>query len=275
MEPVTTSHTRVKKVILIAGASSGIGRAAAVALAARGHTVFGTSRDPSRVDMPGVTPLALEVGDDTSVSTCIEAVVRSAGRLDAVIYSAGFYVAGAAEETSTALATAQFDAYVIGAHRLVRSALPIMRRQGGGRIVLMSSTAAVAAIPFHAIYSASKAALEHYAEGLAYEVAPFGVGITCLQGTGVRTGAAGAVREAEEKIAAYEPARSRVLQSFRNQQTQGPPPQAFVSTLVHVVETKRLAPRYRVGRLAKLLPALRLLLPWPLFRRFFAAYFAA
>jgi NAD(P)-dependent dehydrogenase (short-subunit alcohol dehydrogenase family) len=262
-----------QQVILVAGASSGIGRAAAVALSARGHRVFGTSRDPSWVGMRGVDPVALEVTNDESVTRCVGEIIERAGRIDVVVYSAGFYVAGAAEETSPALATEQFEAYLFGAHRIVRAVLPTMRKQGCGRLIFMSSSAAVAAIPFHAFYSASKAALEHYADALRYEVEPFGIRVTCIQGTSVRTGAVAAARTAAPSITAYDPARTRVVARFQQTQRQGPAPTAFAAASVHATETRRLGPHYRVGAMAKTLPLLRHLLPDPIFRPLFGRTF--
>ncbi|MFI6290827.1 SDR family NAD(P)-dependent oxidoreductase [Nonomuraea sp. NPDC050790] len=259
-------------VVLVAGASSGVGREAARALALRGHQVYGSSRAPARVDVPGVVPVALEVADEGSVRACVDHVLDRHGRLDALVYSVGFYVAGAAEETSDELALAQLRAYLLGAHRLVRAVLPAMRAQAAGRLVLMSSTAAVAAIPFHSIYSASKAALSHYAEALRYEVAPFGVQVACVEATSVRTGAAAAMRESEP-IAGYEPVRTRVIDRFRRLQVDGPSPAPVAAGIVRAVESRRMRPVYRVGGQARMLPWLRAVLPHPLFRHLYGRYF--
>ncbi|ADD42707.1 SDR family NAD(P)-dependent oxidoreductase [Stackebrandtia nassauensis] len=261
------------KVVLVAGASSGIGQAAAEMLAERGHTVFGTSRDPARVKGKGVTPVRLELGDDVSAHRCVSEVADRAGHIDAMVYSAGYFVAGAVEETPAALALAQLEAYLVGAHRLVRAVLPIMRDVGEGRLILMSSSAAVAPIPFHAVYSASKAALEHYAEALRYEVEPLGIDVSCVQGTGVRTAAAANARLTEPVIGAYEPNRTRVIDRFIRDQNEGPSPDTIAAAIVRAVETYRPRARYRVGMTAKTLPLLRGLLPSTVFRRLLARSF--
>jgi NAD(P)-dependent dehydrogenase (short-subunit alcohol dehydrogenase family) len=261
------------RVVLVVGASSGIGEASATQLSGRGHTVFGSSRDPARVRAPGVIPVELELTDEDSVRRCVAEVLAQAGRIDALVYSAGFFVAGAAEETTAELAMSQLDAYFVGAHRLVRAVLPAMRERGEGRLVLMSSSAAVAAIPFHAVYSASKAALEHYAEALRYEVEPLGIGVSCIEGTSVRTGAATSARTGEEPVQAYEPARTRVVENFRRSQVEGPPPETIAAAIVRAVEARRMRPRYRVGFNARSLPYLRALLPEALVRRLFARFF--
>lgn len=262
------------KVVLVVGASSGIGRAAAQHLARRGHRVFGSARDAQRVDLEDVRGISLEVADASSVERAVAAVRSEAGRLDALVYSAGFYVAGAAEDTSEELAAQQFEVYFFGAHRVTRAVLPGMRAQGAGRLIYMSSTAAVAAIPFHALYSSSKAALEHYAEGLRYELEPLGIQVACIQGGGVRTGAAARVREAATSVLAYEPARSNALDAFRRMQQAGPPPTIYARVICQAVEARRMAVRYRAGPHARSLPLLRAALPDGLFRRAFFSFFA-
>jgi NAD(P)-dependent dehydrogenase (short-subunit alcohol dehydrogenase family) len=261
------------QVVLVAGASSGIGRATAAAAVRRGHVVFGTSRDPSRVDLAGVRAVQLEVTDDASVTACVTEVLATAGRLDAVLYSAGAYLAGAAEETTSALAHAQFEAYLFGAHRLARAVLPTMRAQRAGRLIFMSSSAAVAAIPFHALYSASKAALERYADGLRYELAPFGIQVACVQGTSVRTGAAAACRLPEVRIEAYRAASTPVIERFRTTQQSGPEPEPFAATIVRAIEARSMRGTYRIGGLARFLPMMHTLLPDQAFRAVFARFF--
>jgi NAD(P)-dependent dehydrogenase (short-subunit alcohol dehydrogenase family) len=275
--PAVTSKsdlmTRSERVVLVVGASSGIGRAAAELLAARGHLVFGSARQAARVGARGVQSVSLEVSDPDSIAQAVASVRTRAGRLDAVVYSAGFYVAGAAEETSDELAAAQFDVYFFGAHRVTRAVLPWMRAQGHGRLIYMSSSAAVAAVPFHALYSSSKAALEHYVEALRYETEPLGIRLACVQGTGVRTAAADRSCVAESSIPAYEPARGRVIEAFKQAQRRGSEPTTFAVAIAAAVEAKRMRPLYRVGNRARMLPYLKRVLPERVFRKQFVEFF--
>ena len=259
-------HNGTPKVVLVVGASSGVGQSSATALASRGHIVFGTSRDPARVTAPDVRPLVLEVTDDASVNRCVAAVIEVAGRLDAVVYSAGHYVAGAVEETTSEQVRDQFEAFVFGAHRLTRAALPHMRAQGSGRLIYMSSSAGVAAIPYHAVYSSSKAALEQYCEGLRYEIEPFGVSVSYIQATGVRTGASAAVRRSAQPIEAYAPTRERVISRFLQTQTGGPEPTAIADVIASAVAASSPRPVYRVGLDARMLPWVKAMLPARAFR---------
>src|SRR5262245_24757771 len=113
------------KIALVTGASSGIGRAVAEHLAAAGHTVFGTSRDPARAPSPqGVRMLALDVTSDDAAGACVRAVLSAAGRLDVLVNNAGYTLAGALEEATHDQSRALLDADFFGAVRMTRAALP-------------------------------------------------------------------------------------------------------------------------------------------------------
>jgi NAD(P)-dependent dehydrogenase (short-subunit alcohol dehydrogenase family) len=123
----------------------------------------------------------MDVDSDESVGDGLAGVLARHGRVDAVVVSAGWGVAGAVEHTAIDEARAQLETNFWGATRVVQGVLPAMRAQGGGRMVLISSIGGVVAIPFQAFYSASKFALEGLGEALAYEVAPFGITVTLVE----------------------------------------------------------------------------------------------
>lgn len=158
------------KVILVTGASSGIGRATADLLHARGHRVFGSSRNPAIHEAPW-SLVGLDVTEDASVAACVEAILASEGRIDAVVNNAGLVMAGAVEDTSPQEAQRTFETNVIGAIRVARAVLPSMRSRRSGVIVNMGSLAGRVGMPFQGLYSASKFALEGLTESLRQEVA--------------------------------------------------------------------------------------------------------
>ena len=162
------------RVALVTGASTGIGRAAAEALSAAGYRVFGTSRraQPAR---PGITMLTCDVSDDASVARLIDDVLAQAGRIDLVVNNAGSGLLGGAEESSIAQARALFDVNLFGVMRVTNAVLPVMRRQGHGRIVNLSSVLGLIPQPFSALYAATKHALEGYSESLDHELRAFGI----------------------------------------------------------------------------------------------------
>jgi NAD(P)-dependent dehydrogenase (short-subunit alcohol dehydrogenase family) len=173
--------------VLVTGASSGLGAAIAAGLAAGGYRVVGTSRRP-RTDAGGVPMVAMDVDDDESVRQAITAALGELGSIDAVINNAGFGIAGAIEDTTSAEAGAQMCTNFLGTHRVCRAVLPLMRAQGAGRIINVSSLAGIVPLPFQAFYSASKFAIEAYSEALRIEAKPFGIHVSMIEPGDYATG---------------------------------------------------------------------------------------
>ena len=165
-----------QRVVLVTGASSGIGLACATHLQQRGYTVFGANRHP-RTDAPFLT-LRMDVTDEQSVQDGINSIVKQAGRLDAVINCAGFSCVGAVEDHSVAEAHEQLDTNFYGTFRVCRAALPVMRHQRAGHIVNMGSIGGMVGLPFQGVYSAAEFALTGLTEALRFEARAFGVHIT-------------------------------------------------------------------------------------------------
>lgn len=166
-------------VILLTGASSGIGAATAKVLCEQGHKVYGTYRSNPPKD-PCFVPVYMDVQDEASVRAAIEKVLSEEGRLDALVNNAGMGIAGPVELTSEQEAALQMNINFLGALTVTRHALPALRNSGG-RIVCVSSLAAQIPIPFQALYSASKAALEIAMQAIEMECRPFGVRCTCVE----------------------------------------------------------------------------------------------
>lgn len=182
---MTARRTRV---VFITGASSGIGKACAELLSARGYSVYGTSRRPVEAAPPDYQMLVMDVTQEDSVRRAVETVLaRERGYIDTVVNNAGYALAGAAEDTSIEEARAQLDANFLGALRVCKAVLPTMRKQGFGRIIQVSSLGGQVGLPFQSLYSASKFALEGFTESLRQEVAEFGIEATLVQPGDVRT----------------------------------------------------------------------------------------
>jgi NAD(P)-dependent dehydrogenase (short-subunit alcohol dehydrogenase family) len=256
------------KVILITGASAGIGRASADLLHAKGWTVVGASRRGS--SSGGWTPLVMDVDSDESVKQGVGAVLAEHSRLDAVVACAGWGLAGPVELTSISDAKDQLETNFWGAVRVVQEALPIMRRQGGGRVVLVSSIGGVIGIPFQAFYSASKFAMEGYGESLAYEVAPFGIQVTLVQPGNVRTDFTSNRRDVETRDGTdvYSAAVTKAVGMMEKDEMNGVEPGRAAVVIERVLTDARPRRRVSVGKLGERigLPAKRLL-PYRLFER--------
>src|SRR5713226_4720501 len=140
--------TASPKVALITGASSGFGQATAAHLATRGFQVFGTSRTPAPNQASTVELLPLDVCSQTSVQTCVRTILERTGRIDLLVNNAGFAQGGALEETSLEDARAQFETNVFGVLRMLKAVIPVMRQQGSGQIITVSSLLGVVAMPY-------------------------------------------------------------------------------------------------------------------------------
>ena len=168
--------SRTRPVALVTGASSGIGKAAALALVQAGFEVVGTSRNTSKVTpRDGVMFLDLDVASDESATTVVQQVIERFGRIDVLINNAGIGTAGAAEESSVAQDQRLFNINVFGVIRMTKAVLPQMRAQGSGRIINISSVYGFIPQPYMAAYAASKHAVEGYSESLDHEVREHGV----------------------------------------------------------------------------------------------------
>ena len=164
--------------VLITGCSTGIGRATAVELTARGHEVVATARRPESLDGLEVAErLALDVDDAASV----QAAVAAAGTVDVLVNNAGWESAGPVEKADLDEVRAMFETNLLGAARMVQAVLPAMRERGSGTIVNVSSVAGVVAGPLNGFYAASKHALEAMSESLHYEVGHFGVRVVIIE----------------------------------------------------------------------------------------------
>lgn len=165
-------------IILISGGSAGIGRATAIRYAEAGHKVYELSRTDREV--PGVIHLTGDVCRMEDVKRAVRRVEEEEGRVDVLISNAGYGISGSFEETSEEDFIRQFDVNVFGTIRLIQQVLPLMRKQGQGRILITSSLAAEAAVPFQSFYSATKAALNSFCLSLNNEVRPFGISVCAL-----------------------------------------------------------------------------------------------
>jgi NADP-dependent 3-hydroxy acid dehydrogenase YdfG len=257
---------------LVTGASSGIGGAIARRLAADGLRVFGASRKPSDSLCAGVEPLVLDVTDDDSVRAAIDVVIDRSGRLDVVVNNAGGTLVGALEETSTDEARWLIETNLLGVHRVTRAALPHLRA-GKGHAVMMGSVAGFLAMPAEGFYSATKHALEAYADVLRMEVAPFGVRVALVEPGFVRTNFASNAHAVGASLAVYEGMRRALGHGLARDVEQGLDAAEVAACVSRIVASEAPKLRHLVGREAGRLRRLKSLLPaamfeWGLRRRF-------
>lgn len=185
--PISSS---TPKTWFITGISRGLGFALAKAALAAGDRVIGTVRS-GQPDLPAngdrLTVVTLDVADAAASEAAVQAAFETAGRIDVIVNNAGYGLLGAVEQASDAEAARLFAVDVFAPFRIIRAALPYLRRQGSGHIVNITSIAGRAPNPGTALYSAAKAALEGFSAGLAQEVAPLGIKVTAVAPGAFRT----------------------------------------------------------------------------------------
>ena len=209
-----------KKVIVITGGSSGIGLECAKALFEQGCTVYELSRRAEGAD-PRIIHIQADVTDEGQVQAAVREITEREGRIDVLINNAGFGISGAVEFTETADAKRQFDVNFFGMVRMNRAVIPVMRRQGGGRILSMSSVAAPIAIPFQTYYSASKAAVRTYMLALAPEVKPFGIETCAIMPGDIHTGFTAARKKSPAGDDVYEGRITRSVAVMEHDELNG------------------------------------------------------
>lgn len=172
--------------ILLTGGSSGIGLATAKALIHKGHNVYEISRRDFSLD--GLQHFSADISDEEQVKRTVQEICEEAGTINVCINCAGFGISGAVEFTDSMAAKKQFDVNFFGMVNVNKAIIPYMRKQRHGRIVNISSVAAMAPIPFQVYYSASKAAINSYTMALANELRPFEITVCAVMPGDIATG---------------------------------------------------------------------------------------
>ena len=254
--------TKRSPVVLVTGASSGIGHAVARAFAAKGFEVFGTSRNPRNTEpIAGVELIQLDVTDPESVTAAVSTVIQRAGRIDILVNNAGFGVLGAAEESSTAQAQQLFDTNFFGLVRVTREVLPHLRAQRSGRIINIGSVLGFLPAPYGALYSASKHAVEGYSESLDHELRTRGIRVSVIEPAYTKTSFDANYLEPDAKLDEYREAREGVTKRVNDVMATAEQPDVVADTVLEAASAARPKLRYAAGKLAKRLRLLRRFAP--------------
>ena len=250
----------MSKVCVITGGTSGIGKCTAQAMLEKGYTVYELSRRAQGIE--GLHHIVADVTDEQTLAAAINEILQREDHIDVVINNAGFGISGAVEFTKTEDAQHQLDVNFFGMVRMNRQVLPIMRKQGYGRIVNLSSVAGAIAIPFQTYYSASKAAINSYTMALANEVKPFGIQVCCVQPGDIRTGFTAAREKNQLGDDIYGGRIARSVAGMERDEQTGMAPEKAGAFIAHVATRKGSKPVNTIGLqyqffcfLAKVLPA--------------------
>ena len=260
--------TTNRPVALVTGASSGIGRAAARALAEAGFEVVGTSRNTAKATpADGVRFLDLDVASDASVHAVVGQVIERFGRIDVLVNNAGVGSAGAAEESSVAQDQRVFDVNVFGVIRMTKAVLPHMRARGSGRIINISSVLGFLPAPYAASYAATKHAIEGYSESVDHEVREHGVRVLLVEPAYTKTGFDANAMQSDMPLPVYAQQRRIFDDVIAEAMKDGDDPAIVAKVIVAAATDPRPKLRYTAGPVAGRVSTLRRIVPARTFDR--------
>lgn len=262
---MSESITKVSKVVLITGCSSGIGQATARYLASRGHQVVATARkvkDLAELKAAGCDVLALDVNDEASMVAAVRTIEAKYGAIGVLVNNAGYSQSGAIETVPLAKVRAQFETNVFGLVRLTQLVLPGMRRQGWGRVINMSSMGGKLTFPGGGYYHATKHALEAISDALRFEVQGFGIKVVLVEPGLIKSGfseAAVGAMDGAESAEVYGEFHDAVAKATKESYEKGPlaklagVPDDVAAVIEKAILSKSPRARYTVSGSAKLL----------------------
>ncbi len=254
----TAETKKTKKIILITGASRGIGKVTADYLEKKGYIVYGTSRT-------GIPPeefkenkntvrqkplLKLNVDDMDSVRLCVQTIMDIEGKIDVLINNAGYGLAGAIKDTKIEDAKAIFETNFFGVHRMILAVIPHMLKRNAGYIINIGSFGGRVALPYHGFYSATKAALAMYTDALRMELVKTNIKIAHIEPGDIKTD----FHSGRKYVAGFseDEVAQRVIQKMHESEKKGTPPLKVAQTIEKILRSKKPKPRYLVGKDAKM-----------------------
>lgn len=250
------------KIVIVTGASSGIGAATAELLANSGYKVYGTSRKVAQASQRSYKMVALDVNSEESIEAAIKEIIRIEGRIDLVVNNAGFGVAaGGAEESSIEQTKMMFDTNFFGVVRMTRAVVPYMRKQGEGRIINMSSILGLIPAPYMATYAATKHAVEGFSESIDHELRTRGIRVSVVEPGYTNTQFEANAPEVDAKLDEYNIARKALAKLLKVAIAAGDDPKVVARVVLKAATAKKPKARYAAGKLARQLSFLRRFAP--------------
>ena len=257
-----------RKIVLVTGASSGIGEATARRLLAEGCVVYAAARRTERMQglaAAGARLLRMDLTDDASITAAMDALRHAEGRLDALVNNAGYGSYGALEDVPLDEGRRQFEVNVFGLARLIQLTTPLMRVQGTGTIVNVTSIGGRMHEPMGSWYHATKFAVEGLSDCLRMELAPFGIHVVVVEPGAIRTewsgiAAAGLLRYSGRTAYAEAAAAHARMLAASDASSMASPPEVVARTIARALRARRPRTRYATGGGARTILLLRRLL---------------
>lgn len=249
------------KTAVVTGASRGIGLETAKLFAQNGYRVYALSRSGTSEKQENIIPMKCDVTDEDEIRNAFRLIFEESGRMDVLVNNAGFGISGAVEFTDKKQAQKQFEVNFFGCFLCCKAAAEYMRKNGGGRIINISSLAAELSIPFQAFYSASKAAVNSLTLALANELRPFHITVCALMPGDVKTGFT-ENREKEKEISGvYGETIKKSIATMEKDEQNGMSAQSIAKAVLALAERKRVKPVSTTGAQYKLIAGLSKVLP--------------
>ena len=247
------------KVVIITGASSGIGLATAQALSEKGANVYSVSR--SKVFDKNVKSVQADVTDLESLERAYQDIFEIEGKIDCIINNAGMGISGSIEDSDPDQVAYLLNVNFMGVFNSTKAALPLMRKQGFGRILNVSSVAARLAIPFQAFYSSSKAAINAFTEALGNEVSPYNIKVCAIMPGDIKTGFTKNRQKNLEDSVVYKKRVSKSIALMEKDEQNGMDSSYAAKVIRRLVYKKRLPLYKTIGFKYKVFVLLHKLLP--------------
>jgi NAD(P)-dependent dehydrogenase (short-subunit alcohol dehydrogenase family) len=239
----------MKKVILITGVSTGFGKETASLLAERGHTVYGTIRNPAETDQR-VNILKMDLTNEDSIKSAVDTIITREGRIDVLINNAGMHIGGPAENSPMEHVKLIMDTNFLGLVRVTRAVLPHMRKEQSGSIINFSSIGGLMGLPFQPYYSAAKFAIEGFSEALRVELLQFNIKVVVINPGDFNTNNTNNRRKFLAPTGENDPYFKNfqsALASMEKDETNGWKPVILARKLVKIAECNNPAGRYKIG----------------------------
>lgn len=252
----------MEKVAIVTGSSSGIGYETSLALARDGFYTFATVRNSKKAEKIlqiakkenlNIEIIELNVDDEKSISAAIEKIISKKQRIDVLVNNAGWGLFGSVEDVSMKDFRAQFETNFFGIISIIQKVAPVMRKQGSGIIVNVSSVAGRIGFPGSPAYISSKFALEGLSESLRYELGQFGVKTIIIEPGVIKTNFFSSMKIAEPKPdSPYKEITEKVIMGIKMMAELGTPPSEVATTILHAIKEENPRPRYIVGNDAQM-----------------------
>ncbi|MFD2670693.1 oxidoreductase [Marinicrinis sediminis] len=262
---MNATHRHGKQVILITGASSGIGKASALKLLEEGHIVYAAARRLEQMEdlkRSGARILSLDISQEADIVQCVHTVIEEQGRIDVLFNNAGFGLYGSVEDIPLEEARYQFDVNLFGLARITQLVLPHMRKQNSGKIINTSSMGGKMYTPLGAWYHATKHALEGWSDCLRLEVQSFGIDVVIIEPGLILTEFGDVVSKPMKRHSgngAYRSLAQAVSKASESAYTSGggSSPDVIANVVARAVRSPRPKTRYAAGKWAKPMMTMR------------------